>query len=172
MTAAERREIVVERLAAHLLVEGLAGARLRQAAAAAGTSDRMLVYYFGSKEAMLGAVLERVARDFTGMLALAVPAGERLAPDALVAAAWAVMGSDAARPGVALWMELVAGAARGREPERGIAGAILDGFHAWVLDRLAVPPGADAEAAAWRVLATMEGMVLLAAAGRRPTPGG
>ncbi|MFZ9395925.1 MAG: TetR family transcriptional regulator, partial [Erythrobacter sp.] len=47
------REILLPRLAAHVLAHGLAGASLRPLARAAGTSARMLIYHFGSKERLI-----------------------------------------------------------------------------------------------------------------------
>ena len=44
-TREEQRQLVIERLSRHLLDVGLAQASLRQLAAAAGVSDRMLLYY-------------------------------------------------------------------------------------------------------------------------------
>jgi len=40
----DRRQAALERMADHLLREGMTGASLRPLAAAAGTSDRMLLY--------------------------------------------------------------------------------------------------------------------------------
>ena len=42
----ERRAKIVEKLARHVLRAGLGGTGLRRLAAVAGTSDRMLLYYF------------------------------------------------------------------------------------------------------------------------------
>ena len=42
-------------LTAHVLAHGLGGASLRPLAKAAGTSDRMLIYHFGTKEALIRA---------------------------------------------------------------------------------------------------------------------
>jgi AcrR family transcriptional regulator len=46
-------------MAAHVRLMGLAGASLRPLAKAAGTSDRMLIYHFGTKAALLTALLAR-----------------------------------------------------------------------------------------------------------------
>ena len=46
----DRRGELLDRMAAHLLAHGLEGANLRPLARAAGTSDRMLLYYFADKE--------------------------------------------------------------------------------------------------------------------------
>ena len=47
---AVRREDAIERMTDHILLKGLAGATLRPLAAAAGTSDRMLLYYFADRD--------------------------------------------------------------------------------------------------------------------------
>ena len=49
----DRREAAIERMADHVLSEGLAAGTLRPLAAAAGTSDRMLLYYFADKDELL-----------------------------------------------------------------------------------------------------------------------
>jgi AcrR family transcriptional regulator len=43
----------------HVLAEGLIGLTLRPLAAALGTSDRMLIYHFGSKDALIAEVIVR-----------------------------------------------------------------------------------------------------------------
>lgn len=43
----------------YVLAHGLVGLSLRPLAAALGTSDRMLIYYFGSKQQLVGEVLGR-----------------------------------------------------------------------------------------------------------------
>mgnify|MGYP000446911998 CR=1 FL=1 len=52
---AAQRQVVTERLAGHLLASGLARTSVRQLAAAAGISDRMLLYYFRDKAEALVA---------------------------------------------------------------------------------------------------------------------
>jgi len=47
------RDSLLPLLAAHVLTHGLGQASLRPLARAAGTSDRMLLYHFGSKEALM-----------------------------------------------------------------------------------------------------------------------
>jgi AcrR family transcriptional regulator len=52
---AVQRQVVTERLAGHLLATGLARTSVRQMAAAAGVSDRMLLYYFKDKAEVIAA---------------------------------------------------------------------------------------------------------------------
>lgn len=53
----DRRDELLDRITDHVLEEGLIGLTLRPVAAAVGTSDRMLVYHFGSRDALVSAVV-------------------------------------------------------------------------------------------------------------------
>lgn len=164
-----RRDEVLERLADHLLAEGLAGASLRPLAAAAGTSDRMLLYYFTDKDELLAQALGRVAERLAHLLDadLAAPPGAPALPyPELLAQVWTAVRGAALRPYMRLWLDLAARAARGDEPYRAIAGGIADGFLAWAQARLAVEREAEREPLAALLLATVDGAMLLDAAGR------
>jgi AcrR family transcriptional regulator len=65
----ERKADVLQAMADYLLGSGVAKASLRPAAAAAGTSARMLLYHFSSKEELMVAALREVRRRETAMLA-------------------------------------------------------------------------------------------------------
>ena len=54
---ARRREELAESATDYVLEHGIAGLSLRPLAAAIGTSDRMLIYHFGSRDALVSAVL-------------------------------------------------------------------------------------------------------------------
>jgi AcrR family transcriptional regulator len=60
-TADPRRPLqLLDRIGEHLLVSGSAEVALRPLARAVGSSPRVLLYYFGSKEQLLGRVLARL----------------------------------------------------------------------------------------------------------------
>lgn len=162
----QRREQAIDHMADHVLATGLAGVRLRSLAAAAGTSDRMLLYYFKDKDELLAAALERVATRLAGLLDLAFPAGTRLPAAKLLQAVWAGVGAPAMQPYMRVWLELAAGSARDEEPHRAIGGRIADLFHAWIVARLDAPSEIRAQAAAL-LFAKIEGLALLDALGRR-----
>ncbi len=156
-----QREKVVERLAAHLLATGLSQASLRQLAAAAGTSDRMLLYYFADKEELLAAAAGRVSMDLAVQLATAIPEGADFTASALITAAVAITKSEAIAPYMALWIEIVAAAARGEAPFVAIAEQIVQGFLHWIDARLASGGGDDRAATVAMILAMIDGLALL-----------
>lgn len=151
-------EDALSRMADHVLAHGLRDATLRPLARAAGTSDRMLIYRHSSKEALIAAILDHLAERLTGMLdAAPLPPADN--PDALMAGLLAMMRSPAAQPYVAVWLEVVAGAARGDATCRATGARIIAHFHRWLADRL--PPGADAAA----LLVRIEGTLMIDAVG-------
>jgi AcrR family transcriptional regulator len=162
----DRREAAIERMADHVLSEGLGAATLRPLAAAAGTSDRMLLYYFSNKDELLAATLDRIAKRMIEQLDRAIPAEPRKPFSLLLDQVWVALTSESLRPFMPLWLELASGAARGLQPLRDIASEILGGFLGWVTIRL--QPHADREPSqlAPLFIASIEGMYLLTAIGR------
>lgn len=153
-------------MAAHVLEHGLSSASLRPLARAAGTSDRMLIYHFGSKEGLVEALLAFAAARLAGVLEEALPSTP---PDTLPEAVSALVTALRTPPGPAylrLWLDIAAAAAYGAGPQARAGHQIAEGFLAWVMERL--PPGVDdPRSTAAMVLALLDGMALLDAVGRR-----
>lgn len=162
----ERRRAALERMADHLLRVGMTGASLRPLAAAAGTSDRMLLYYFADKDEVLAATLDHLAARLARLLDEEGPGSAPHPFPALLAEVWAAVRTPALRPYMHLWLELAAAAARGQEPHRSVAGRIADRFLAWTAERLEAERQADRAPQAALLLATVDGLALLDAVGR------
>ena len=162
----DRRDAAIERMADHVLSQGLGGATLRPLAAAAGVSDRMLLYYFADKDEILRAILDRIAARMIAELDAAIPAEPRRAFAGLLEQAWAALGCESLRPFMPLWLDLAAGAARGLQPHRAIAGDIADGFLSWATIRLLPEPEVAAPQLAAMFIAAIEGLYLLRAINR------
>jgi len=162
----DRREAAIERMADHVLAEGLGGATLRPLAAAAGTSDRMLLYYFADKDELLTATLERIATRLTARLDEAIPVEPPRPFPVLLEQVWAALASENLQPYMHLWLDLSSGAAHGLQPHRDVAGAISDGFLAWVATRLGPESDGAPSSLAPLFLASIKGLNLLKAVGR------
>jgi AcrR family transcriptional regulator len=161
----DRREAAIERMADHVLSEGLGAATLRPLAAAAGTSDRMLLYYFADKDELLTATLDRIGRRMIAQLDRAIPVEPRRPFPVLLEQVWAALASESLHSFMPLWLDLASGAARGLQPHRNIAGQIADGFLAWVTIRLQSESDGEPSLAPL-FLASIEGMHLLKVFGR------
>ena len=162
----DRREAAIERMADHVLSEGLGAATLRPLAAAAGTSDRMLLYYFADKDELLTATLDRIAARMIAQLDDAIPVEPSKSFAVLLDQVWATMASASLQPFMHLWLDLASGAARGLQPHRNVAGDIADGFLAWVTVRLQPESESGPPVLATLFLASIEGMYLLKSIGR------
>lgn len=148
-------------LAAHVLQNGLNTASLRPMAAAAGTSDRMLIYHFGSKDGLIGALLDYLAAEMARGLDIALPPGPLDSEAELVARIAGLMRSDAFRPYVRVWLDIVSAAAQGQAAHRQAGRAIIDVYLDWIA--LRHPSG---KAGAPFVLTLIEGMLVMDAVGQ------
>lgn len=158
----EGRTLAQARLAQHLLATGLGRTSLRELAAAAGISDRMLLYYFKDKPEALSAAVAVVAAQLTTQLGAAVPDGTQLSAKALVETAVAFTTQPQTRPIMRLWIELVAAAARAEAPYPAIARQIADGFIDWTQSRLDPVEHDDPRATAAAIIALIDGLAVVA----------
>ncbi|MFC7534539.1 TetR/AcrR family transcriptional regulator [Actinoplanes sp. GCM10030250] len=110
----ESRDDLLSRILGFAARDGLADRSLREIAAGAGTSHRMLLYHFSSREGLLAAVVGAMEeRQRAAMTALAETAGT---PGELMTGVWRAVSSPEARPFVRLFFEVFALAARGAAP--------------------------------------------------------
>ncbi|MBO3742679.1 TetR/AcrR family transcriptional regulator [Actinoplanes flavus] len=94
--------------------DGLADRSLREIAAGAGTSHRMLLFHFGSREGLLAAVVGAMeARQRAAMTASAETAAT---PEELMTDVWRAVSSPEARPFVRLFFEVFSLTTRGAAP--------------------------------------------------------
>jgi AcrR family transcriptional regulator len=165
-TRESRRVAVLELVADHMLKAGLAGSSLRTLAAACHTSDRMLLYYFADKNDLIVSALQTITLRVGGILLAALPPVADGDPEAELALLAAILRGPAMRPYMRLWIELASRAAHGEEPYLTVSGQMADGFAAWIASRLSGPDDATRHAKAARLLATLDGLVILDAVGR------
>lgn len=168
-TARLSRETLLPLLAAHVLAHGLADASLRPLARAAGTSDRMLIYHFGSKDRLVADLLDHLAGQFSAALDQAFPQERAASREDCIAQVLAITGQDAFQPFMRVWWDIVSGCAAGNAAYLDAAGAIMDRLLAWVVDHLP-EDDPDPQGGARMVLTFIEGAQMLGAVGRGDIP--
>src|SRR5436305_9685044 len=90
---------------------GIGARSLRDIAAAAGTSHRMLIHHFGSRDELLVAIVQEIERRQAAMLD-DIPRNAAGAMEAM----WADLRRPELRPFERLFFECYARAAQGEEP--------------------------------------------------------
>jgi AcrR family transcriptional regulator len=147
-----RRGQLLEALVEAFGAGGIGGRSLREIAAAVGTSHRMLLHHFGSRDDLLLAIVEAVERRQMGTLD-DLPED----PAEAVAAMWADVRRPELRPFERLFFECYARAAQGEEPFARLVPAAVDGWLAEVDRRT----GGTADPALARLgLAVIRGLLL------------
>jgi len=124
--AAKRAELLRQTFD-YLVEHGLADLSLRPLAAALGTSSRMLVHYFGTKEQLVTQALAAVRPDIEALMDSAGEGAESLT--ALARMVWQDMCGGEQEPRVRLLLEVM-GLAMTQPDQYGALAA--DAIHAWV----------------------------------------
>ena len=157
MSASQARERLLAAAVGHALDAGIADLSLRQLAAAIGTSHRMLLYHFGSREGLLVAVTQAVEEQQRAAL---LGPGTTTPQDAR--RSWERLSDPKLWPQERLFFELYAYALRGRPGTEGFLDGIVESWVAPIAAAL-VEAGADertARADARLAVAVVRGLLL------------
>jgi len=139
--------------------EGLSRLTFGRVAKRLGVSDRIVVYYFPTKDDLITNVLLMIGAELQEVLARAfmAPAHDHVE---LSRSAWPVLARPEIDPLFSLFFEAIGLAAAGRGPYKTLATQLVDGWSAWLAGFFEGTPGrrrAEAEAA----IATLDGLLLL-----------
>ena len=152
-----KREEIVQRVAQHLVARGFEASGVRALAASAGISDRMLMYYFETKEELISQALLLLAEGMTASLDEHVPQRRASAAQIVAALTDGENQSEVQKSVLMLWFEIVGLAIRGGDPYRATATQILKGYEAWIASKLSP----DQRHRAREILARIEGQIML-----------
>ncbi|MGD9995557.1 MAG: TetR/AcrR family transcriptional regulator [Ilumatobacteraceae bacterium] len=139
--------------------DGLSRLTFGSVAKRLGISDRVVVYYFPTKDDLVTEVLFEVGSQLQAALApvVAVPAGDHVE---LMRAVWPVLACADADAVFALFFEAIGLAAAGREPFATFVPQLVDGWIGWAAERLrGAPATRRSEAAA--AIATVDGLLMI-----------
>lgn len=152
-----RRQELLDAVIAELERGGIGDRSLRELGARVGTSHRMLIHHFGSREGLLTEVVRHVEEEQRRFLeGLDVP------PEDVSEVMWRRLSDPALWPAERLFFEVYARACRGEQPFASLLPGLVEDW----LDRVAPPAGtgaerpADARARARLALAIFRGLLL------------
>ena len=119
----KRRRALLDALVDAFAAGGIGGRSLREVADAVGTSHRMLLHHFGSRDELLLAIVNEVERRQAAELG-ALPDD----PADAMAAMWKILRQPRLRPFARLFFECYARAAHGEEPFTRMLPGAIDGW--------------------------------------------
>ncbi len=153
------KEEILEGALAAAIDEGLSQLTFGRLAKRLGINDRIVVYYFPTKNDLITEVLTSMGVQLQGTLAEAFT--EQAADHvALVGAAWPVLAQPDADPVFALFFEANGLAATGREPYATLVPALVEAWIEWAatfVDGTPTQRRTEAETA----IALIDGLLLL-----------
>ena len=165
MTTSQARERLLAAAVEQAMRGGIADMSLRELAAAIGTSHRMLIYHFGSREGLLAAVartVEEAQRDLVSEWGITAASVRRL---------WQHFSDPRLWPAERLFFELYAHALLGRPGTEGFLDNAIEPWVTAIADATARETGLDdktARAEARLAVAVTRGLLLdLLASGDR-----
>jgi AcrR family transcriptional regulator len=160
---------LLERIVDYVMANGLADLSLRPLAAALGSSPRVLLYYYRSKEELIAEVLGRARLRQRDLFASSLPRDPQSYAET-IRAAWALMSAPQNEPVFRLFFEVYGLALQDRTRFAGFLRAAVDDWLAY-LEAPALRDGyadRDARAIATVMLAGFRGFLLdLCATGER-----
>jgi AcrR family transcriptional regulator len=136
MATSQARDRLLAAAVSHALSGGIADLSLRELAAAIGTSHRMLIYHFGSRQGLLAAVTKEVEEQQKAALL-----GSGATPDD-ARKSWQRLSDPSLWPQERLFFELYAHALLGRPGTEGFLDGIVE---SWVTPIAAALAGAGAD---------------------------
>lgn len=153
------REEILDGALADAFDDGLSQLTFGRVAKRLGISDRVVVYYFPTKDELVTEVLVAIGITLQQTLepAFASPATDHLE---LLRAAWPIVARSEADPIFALFFEANGLAAAGREPYRTLVPQLVDAWIVWAASFFQGTPiqrRTEAETA----IAVLDGLLLL-----------
>lgn len=168
MTELSPRDQLLDRVVVAVARGGLADHSLRALAAASGTSHRMLLYHFGSRDGLIAAIVGRIEADQrSAMMRLAT---EATSPTDLIRRQWAELTDPSVLGFVTLFFEATALALHGRPGTEGFLDALTE---SWLgeAEPVAARVGVAFDPVEVRLgVAVLRGLLLDAAASGDPAP--
>lgn len=153
------KEEILDGALAAALDDGLSQLTFGRLAKRLGINDRVIVYYFPTKDELVSAVIAALGLELQQGLAAAVT---RTAADhrELVALAWPVLATPEADRVFALFFEANGLAVIGRDPYRTLIPGLVTGWIDWAAEHL---EGTDAQRRreAETAIAVVDGLLLL-----------
>lgn len=154
----------LDKMADHVLRHGLEAASLRPLAKAAGTSDRMLMYYFTDKAQLITAVLQTIASRLTQLME-EHGAHEPLLYEACLHRTVSILSAEVFAPYLRLFLSIASLSALGNPLYRTLGEQLGRAYFEWAKTQVLSSDDKQHAHDAAILLQRVEGMIFLRAIG-------
>ena len=152
----KRRQEIVSIVAMHLVRDGFQNSGLRAIAKSVGLSDRMIMYYFETKEELIAEALSMIGENLADGMDQSLPQGNGTVNQILAALLQSGQ-SEEVKAVMRLWFEIIGLSMRGQEPYQKTVALLLERSE----ERIRAKLRADQKHRAREVLARLEGELML-----------
>jgi AcrR family transcriptional regulator len=142
-----------------VLAEGLAALSYGKVAKSLGISDRMVVYYFPSKDVLITTIVTAMGAELQELLEGAFP--DQADPDELMRTAWPILASSKVDALMAVYFEVVGLASARKEPFVGLSAALVEAWVAWISELILGDGPAERRRLALAVVARIDGLLMV-----------
>lgn len=156
---------MLDAMGKHVLKRGLNDASLRPLAKAAGTSDRMLIYHFKNKAALIDTLLDHLGGQYAALLEAELPKERAKTRPELLRQILAATSGPKLQPYMSFWWQVVAEAVLGNAAFLQASGATMGMLREWLVAHMPADDP-DPHAGADMLLTLIEGAQMLDAVGR------
>jgi AcrR family transcriptional regulator len=153
------REDIVEAAIDLVLAEGLASLSYGKVAKSLGISDRMVVYYFASKEVLVTSVVEAMGARLHDVLSGAFPTPA--SADQLLRTAWPLLASSKVDQLMAVYFEVVGLATAKKEPYVALSAALVESWVSWISELIRGDGPAERRRLALSIVARIDGLLMI-----------
>jgi AcrR family transcriptional regulator len=144
------------------LETGIGALTFKRVAVRLGIPDRMVVYYFPTKDDLVLAVVGELGGRLRLLLGAAF-GDERLPVEDLMRRAWPVLARPATDAVLRVYLEIIGLACARQEPFASVAPHLLDGWVDWVAPHVEAPSPAAARHRATAAVAQLDGLLIVRA---------
>jgi AcrR family transcriptional regulator len=142
-----------------VLAEGLAALSYGKVAKSLGISDRMVVYYFPSKDVLITTIVTAMGAELQELLEGAF--ADQADPDELMRTAWPILASSKVDALMAVYFEVVGLASARKEPFVGLSAALVEAWVAWISELILGDGPAERRRLALAVVARIDGLLMV-----------
>jgi len=142
-----------------VLGEGLASLSFGKVARALGISDRMVVYYFPTKNELINAIVVAMGVQLQELLEGAFT--QEASPDELLRKAWPVLAGNKVDALMAVYFEVVGLASARKEPFVALAAEVVESWVAWISELIRGDSPVERRRLAWSIVARIDGLLMV-----------